>query len=109
MDRNYEIALEALDRSLALSPSSALAFGFSSIIHAWMGEHAIAIEHSKMGIRLSPYDSLIYLPLVGLAFAHFFAGFHGSCKRREPGIRGESSVQRAPLLAHGSPAPSRPN
>jgi adenylate cyclase len=74
MDRNYEIALEALDRSLALSPSSALAFGFSSIIHAWMGDHAIAIEHSKIGIRLSPYDPLIYLPLVGLAYAHFFAG-----------------------------------
>ena len=27
-----------------------------------------------MGIRLSPYDPLIYLPLVGLAYAHFFAG-----------------------------------
>src|SRR4029077_11158925 len=33
-----------------ISPSSALAFGFSSIIHAWMGDHAIAIEHSKIGI-----------------------------------------------------------
>ena len=27
-----------------------------------------------MGIRLSPYDPLIYLPYVGLAYAHFFAG-----------------------------------
>jgi len=32
LERNYDTALEALDRSLALSPSSALAFGFSSII-----------------------------------------------------------------------------
>ena len=38
LERNYETALEALDRSLALSPSSALAFGFSSIIRAWMGD-----------------------------------------------------------------------
>jgi TolB-like protein len=74
LERTYEIALEALDRSLALSPSSALAFGFSSIIRAWMGDYSTAIEHAKTGIRLSPYDPLIYLPYVGLAYAHFFSG-----------------------------------
>jgi TolB-like protein len=74
LERNYETALEALDRSLALSPSSALAFGFSSIIRAWIGEDTTAIEHARMGIRLSPYDPLIYLPYVGLAYAYFFMG-----------------------------------
>ena len=61
LERNYETALEALDRSLALSPSSALAFGFSSIIRAWMGQDTTAVEHAHMGIRLSPYDPLILL------------------------------------------------
>lgn len=74
LDRDYGTALEAIDRSLALSPSSALAFGFSSIIRAYMGDHATAIEHARLGIRLSPYDPLLYLPYVGLALAHFFAG-----------------------------------
>ncbi len=74
MERDYETALEALDRSLALSPSSALAFGFSSIIRAWIGDDTTAIAHAGVGIRLSPYDPLIYLPYVGLAYAHFFAG-----------------------------------
>jgi serine/threonine protein kinase/tetratricopeptide (TPR) repeat protein len=74
LERDYETALEAIDRSLALSPSSALAFGFSSIIRAWKGEDATAIEHAKMGIRLGPYDPLIYLPYVGLTFAHLFTG-----------------------------------
>ena len=74
LERNYETALEALDRSIALSPSSALAFGFSSIIRAWMGDYSTAIEHAKTGVRLSPYDPLIYLPYVGLAYAYFFAG-----------------------------------
>ena len=74
LERNYEAALEALDRSLALSPSSALAFGFSSIIRAWIGEDTTAVEHARMGIRLSPYDPLIYLPYVGLAYACFFMG-----------------------------------
>jgi TolB-like protein len=36
MERDYLIALDALDRALALSPSSALAFGFSAIVRAWM-------------------------------------------------------------------------
>jgi TolB-like protein len=72
LERNYEAALECLDRSLALNPSSALAFGFSSIVRAWMGDDATAIGHARLGIRLSPYDPLIYLPCVGLAYTHFF-------------------------------------
>ena len=70
----YETGLEAIDRSMALSPSSALAFGFSSIIRAWMGEESTAIEHAKLAVRLSPCDPLIYLPYVGLAIAQFYAG-----------------------------------
>ena len=73
-ERDYPTALDALDRALALSPSSALAFGFSSIVRAWMGDGATAIAHAGIGIRLSPYDPLIYLPYVGLAYAQFFAG-----------------------------------
>jgi adenylate cyclase len=74
LERDYLTALDALDRSLALSPSSALAFGFSSIIRAWIGDDTTAIEHATLGIRLSPFDPLIYLPNVGLAYAQFFAG-----------------------------------
>jgi tetratricopeptide (TPR) repeat protein len=74
MTRDFDIALDAIDRSLALSPSSALAFGFSSLIRAWQGDDHVAIEHGKMGIRLGPHDPLIYLPYVGLAYANFFSG-----------------------------------
>jgi TolB-like protein/tetratricopeptide (TPR) repeat protein len=73
-ERDYLTALDALDRALALSPSSALAFGFSSIVRAWMGDSVTAIRHARVGISLSPHDPLIYLPYVGLAYAHFFAG-----------------------------------
>jgi adenylate cyclase len=34
MERNYAAALDAIDRALGLSPSSALAFGFSAIVRA---------------------------------------------------------------------------
>ena len=72
--RDYDTALDALDRSLALSPSSALAFGFSSIIRILKGDDHTATEHAMMGIRLGPYDPLIYLPYIGLSYAHFFGG-----------------------------------
>jgi TolB-like protein/tetratricopeptide (TPR) repeat protein len=97
LERNYETALEALDCSLALSPSSALAFGFSSIIRAWMGDDTTAVEHAHMGIRLSPYDPLIYLPYVGLAYAHFFSGNYteaASAARRAAAVSPQFSVPR---------------
>jgi tetratricopeptide (TPR) repeat protein len=65
-------AIDALDRAIALSPSSALAFGFSSIVRANRGDTATSIEHARIGIRLSPYDSLIHIPYIGLAYAHFY-------------------------------------
>jgi tetratricopeptide (TPR) repeat protein len=97
LERNYETALEALDRSLALSPSSALAFGFSSIIRAWIGQDTTAVEHAHMGICLSPYDPLIYLPYVGLAYAHLFSGNFteaASAARRACGANPRFSVPR---------------
>src|SRR5262245_50669831 len=74
LTQDYDTALQAIDRSLRLSPSSAIAFGVSSIIRAWQCDDSTAIDHGKMGIRLGPYDPLIYLPYVGLAYANFFVG-----------------------------------
>jgi len=74
LERDYTTAIEGLDRALELSPSSALAFGFSSIVRAWRGDNETAIAHGTRGIQLSPLDPLIYLPCVGLAYAYFFSG-----------------------------------
>lgn len=71
---DYETAVSGFDRSFALSSSSALALGFSSLVRAWMGDDAIAVEQANRALRLSPFDPLIYLPCVGLAYAHFAAG-----------------------------------
>jgi tetratricopeptide (TPR) repeat protein len=43
-------------------------------VRAWKGDDAIAVEHAERAIRLSPFDPLIYLPYVGLAYTHFAAG-----------------------------------
>jgi adenylate cyclase len=74
IEYDYETATAAFDRSFALSSSSALALGFSSIVRAWMGEDATAVDQAERAIRLSPFDPLLYLPYIGLAYAHFAAG-----------------------------------
>jgi adenylate cyclase len=74
VEHDYGAATAAFDRSFALSGSSALALGFSSIVRAWQGDDVTAVDHAERAIRLSPYDTLLYLPCVGLAYAHFAAG-----------------------------------
>jgi adenylate cyclase len=89
--RDFETALTAFDRSFALSSSSALALGLSSIVRAWKGDDAIAVEQGNRAVRLSPFDPLIYLPYVGLAYAHFAAG------------RFEETVAAASLATQSNP------
>jgi len=88
---DYETALTAFDRSFALSSSSALALGFSSIVRAWTGDDAIAVEQANRALRLSPFDPLIFLPYIGLAYAHFAAG------------RFEETVAAASLATQSNP------
>ena len=71
---DYKTATAAFDRSFGLSSSSALALGFSSIVRAWMGDDATAVDQAEHAIRLSPFDPLLYLPYIGLAYTHFAAG-----------------------------------
>jgi TolB-like protein/class 3 adenylate cyclase len=94
--RDYDTALTAFDRSFALSSSSALALGFSSVVRAWKGDDAIAVEQANRAIRLSPFDPLIYLPYIGLAYAHFAAG------------RFEEAVAAASLASQSNPRFSVP-
>jgi adenylate cyclase len=72
--RDYATALDAFDRSLALSPSSAVALGFSAVTRAWRGESVIAIQQAEQALRLSPFDSLSNIRHMAIAIAHFVAG-----------------------------------
>ena len=74
VEYDYRTATAAFDRSFGLSSSSAIALGFSSIVRAWMGDYIVAVDHAERAIRLSPFDPLLYLPYIGLAYAHFASG-----------------------------------
>ena len=94
--RDFETALTAFDRSFALSSSSALALSFSSIVRAWKGDDAIAVEQANRALRLSPFDPWLYMPYIGLAYAHFAAG------------RFEETVAAASLAIQSNPRFSVP-
>ena len=72
--REYEIAVSAFDRALALSNSSALALGFSAVTRAWRGESTIAIDQAEQALRLSPSDPMSNIRYMAIAIAHFAAG-----------------------------------
>jgi adenylate cyclase len=73
-DRDYDTAFNAFDRALASSPSSFVALSYGSMIRGWAGDYATAVEYGERAIRLSPFDQALYLPYLGLAYAHYFAG-----------------------------------
>ena len=72
--RDYATALDAFDSALTLSPSSALALGFSAATRAWHGESAVAIRQAEQALRLSPFDPLSNIRHMAIAIAHFVAG-----------------------------------
>jgi tetratricopeptide (TPR) repeat protein len=77
LERDYDTAFDGFAQSLALSPSSALAFGLSSLIRAWSGDDATAVKHAEQSIRLSPFDPMIFCPYIALGYAYFFTGRFG--------------------------------
>jgi adenylate cyclase len=96
VEHDVAAALDAIDRSLALSPSSALALSFSAIMRSWQGEDPTAVAHAETALRHSPYDPLIWMPFIGLAYTHFFSG------------RFEEAVGAAGRALHGNPRFSVP-
>jgi adenylate cyclase len=92
--RDYEGALDAFDRSFALSNSSALALGLSALTRAWHGESAIAIEQAELALRFSPFDPLTNQRHMAIAIAHFVAG-----RFEESAVAANRSVQANPRFS----------
>jgi adenylate cyclase len=71
---DYETAMNAIDRALALSGSSALALSMGAVILGHAGETARAVEYGERAIRFSPPDFMRYMPYSGLVTAYCAAG-----------------------------------
>jgi TolB-like protein len=72
----HAAGLSAMERSLALNPSSALARCFFGWAQSYNRRPAAAIEALRQAMRLSPLDPQPWVFHGGLAHAHFAAGRH---------------------------------
>jgi tetratricopeptide (TPR) repeat protein len=89
---DFESALGAVDRALALNGNSALALGFVSMTESNAGRFSEAIAHGQRAIRLSPLDPMNYHPYLAMGFAHLFSD------------RGEEAVDAANRAIQANPS-----
>ncbi len=54
LEKDHEGGLAILERAIAIGPSCALAWTFSSYVCGWMGDAAAAVTRARQGLRLSP-------------------------------------------------------
>jgi adenylate cyclase len=74
LGRDYDGALTAIDRALALSPHTAFVLTPAGWIHLWVGRAKDAVKEFKEAVRLSPVDPLAGVITTGLALAHLMDG-----------------------------------
>ena len=65
-----------IDRALAMHPSFARGWHVSGVVRLWAGQHEVAIEHTKVALRLSPRARLgasLNIIAAGLFYSRCFA------------------------------------
>jgi TolB-like protein len=74
VEHDRPAAVEAFERALALSPSSAFALFLGCIVLAYAGAAEQAIDWAERALRVSPIDRLAYIPNHAIAIGHFVRG-----------------------------------
>jgi adenylate cyclase len=67
-------ARKAFEQALAISPSCFLALALGAAAFGWKAESERAIEWGERGLRVSPFDRLLYGPTHGIALGNFLLG-----------------------------------
>ncbi|MGX9116258.1 adenylate/guanylate cyclase domain-containing protein [Mesorhizobium sp. BHbsci] len=69
-DKDYETALDTIERSLLLNPNSAQGYTGSGWVNAHSGRPLVAIEHFHRAMRLSPVDPEKGIALSGIGMSY---------------------------------------
>jgi adenylate cyclase len=72
--RDYDAAIELVDRAVSVSPSSSWAWVFSSGPYGFIGDTEAAISRAERAIRLSPLDQYSFFNLCLLGQNHYLNG-----------------------------------
>jgi tetratricopeptide (TPR) repeat protein len=71
-ERDYDVALDAIQRALAFTPNSPIVLSHSAIVYAYAGRFDAAIKHAEASLRLSPFDPMRIVAELAAAYGHFF-------------------------------------
>jgi TolB-like protein len=74
LKKDYEGAIEFIDRSIATSPNCAIAWTFKGATLCFVGDGPDAVRCAETGVRLSPLDKHVFFAEHILAQAHYING-----------------------------------
>jgi tetratricopeptide (TPR) repeat protein len=69
--RDYDGAMDFLDRAVQAGPSCHMAWTLSSATLAWRGDGQRAVEHATIAMRLSPLDPFAFFAESMLSLAYY--------------------------------------
>ena len=103
LNKNLDVAVGHYDRALAINPSEAPAWAWSTTAHAWLGRGEEAIRRAPRAIELSPFDPQMYSFTSMAGMAHLVAGEYETaldyCRRSLRQNRMFSSTHRIFTIA----------
>jgi len=80
-ERDYDVALSAVERALSLTPNSPIVLSFSATSNAFAGHFDTAVEQAQASLRLSPLDPFRFAAEMAAGFGYFFTGrYHAAAE-----------------------------
>lgn len=76
-ERDYDTAINYLDRAVAAGANNAIAHSLRSVTLSFLGRSTEAIEAAEKALRLSPFDEQLFQFFSFLALAHYAHGNFG--------------------------------
>jgi tetratricopeptide (TPR) repeat protein len=73
-EREYDLALEAVNRALVLTPNTPIVLSLAALVHAYAAHFETAIELAEVSLRLSPHDPMRFEAEFAAAYGYFFTG-----------------------------------
>jgi len=113
--REYEDALNLIDRAFRASPNDAEAMMWSSPTYAYIGEVAEALRRAERAIALSPQDPFMFRYEHFVSIAHYAAGAYDEAAywgmrslRANPHYTSNLRFTAAAMVGLGRPDEARP-
>jgi len=72
VEREYDAALNAVQRALAFTPNSPIVLTLGALVYAFAGQFETAIKYAQASLALSPFDPMRFVAELAAAYGYFF-------------------------------------